>query len=101
MMDPRLKLSASPALALALGLAACAGPGQDPAPGMLGYGTPGVSAYVRDDEASSLQAQLERCRGVPLADAAGRTEGLPAACGQLHRTLRNQPGNAVQPSRAP
>ena len=100
MIDPHFKLSAFPALALALGLAACAGPGQDPAPGLLGYGTPGVSAYVRDDEATSLQAQLERCRGVS-PEVEGRTEGLPAACGQLRRTYRNQPGNAVQPSRAP
>jgi len=65
--------------------------------GMLGYGTPGVSAYVPDDNASSLQAQLDRCDQVPQAGATGQTQGLPAACGQLRRMVRNQPGNSVQP----
>ena len=65
----------------------------------LGYGTPGVSAYVRNDEDNSLQAMLARCNGVAQASAASETRGLPAACGQLQRTLRNQPGNTVQPGR--
>ncbi len=64
---------------------------------MLGYGTPGVSAYVSGDNDASLQAQLARCDQVPQAGSASQTQGLPAACGQLRRTLRSQPGNSVQP----
>lgn len=88
------------ALALALGLAACSGQtGAQPA-GPLGYGTPGVAAYLHDNEATSFQAQLERCRGIS-PQAEGQTQGLPAACGQLRRMYPNQPGNSVQPRRAP
>ncbi len=88
-----------PLLAAAVSLGACSGqPTKDPR--VLGYGTPGVSSYVQDDQAASLQAQLERCDQVSLADAASETQGLAAACGQLKRMLRNQPGNTVQPGRA-
>lgn len=81
-----------------LGLAACnAAPSQKPA-GMLGFGTPAVSAYAPDGDAPSLRAQLERCERVPQASSAGETQGLPAACDQLRRTVWNQPGNSVQPS---
>ncbi len=91
-------------LALGAGVAACAAPAPDKG-GLLGYGTPGVSGYVQDDRDSTLQAELERCRGVGLPDAAGQagrqTGGLEAACNQLRRTAHNQPGNGVQPARAP
>ncbi len=83
-------------LGLTLGLGACASsssPRTDTA--VLGYGTPGVSSYVQGDEATSLQAQLDRCRDVSDPAAANQTQGLAAACGQLRRTLRNQPGNVV------
>ena len=84
------------ALAVALGLAACAGPGQSSGPGLRGYGTPGVSAYLPTDQATSVQALLDRCAQVPRpATPPSETRGLAAACSQLHHTLRNQPGNAV------
>ena len=89
-------------LAVAASLAACSGQPTRQDAGHLGYGTPGVSSYVSNGEPTSLQALLDRCRQVPRMDAAvGQTEGLPAACGQLHRTLRNQPGNAAQSARTP
>lgn len=89
------------ALALGAGVAACSGPAPNKEAGPLGYGTPGVSGYVRDGQDSTLQAELERCRGVGLPDAAGQARSLEAACDQLRRTARNQPGNAVRPARAP
>lgn len=82
-------------LALAT-LGACSA-APSPSSEILGYGTPGVSAYVHDDKDSSLQAQLDRCGQVPQAATASQTQGLPAACGQLRRTIRNQPGNSAQP----
>lgn len=88
-----------PLLAAVMSLGACSGHPMKESRA-LGYGTPGVSSYVQDDQAASLQAQLERCDQVSLADAASETQGLAAACGQLKRTLRNQPGNAAQPVRA-
>ena len=97
----RAGLPAAAALAVvALGLVGCdaAGPRQGPSPpGLLGYGTPDVSAYVPADRASSLQAMRANCEGVsPPADPSA-TQGLPAACDQLRRTLHNQPGNATRP----
>ena len=83
------------ALGLTLGLGACAAAPPRTGTAILGYGTPGVSSYVQGDEATSLQAQLDRCRQVSDPAAASQTQGLAAACGQLRRTLRNQPGNAV------
>lgn len=87
-------------LAAALGLAACSGQPDKKDGQLLGYGTPGVSAYVQGDQAGSLQAQLDRCGQVPQASTATQTQGLAAACGQLQRMLRNQPGNSVQPAGA-
>lgn len=78
-------------------LAACSSQPARTNAGLLGYGTPGVESYVRDDQARDLQAQLDLCRQVPQHRADTQTQGLPAACGQLQRTVRNQPGNAVQP----
>ncbi len=66
--------------------------------GLLGYGTPSVSTYEQGAPASSLQEELDRCRGVTPAAATSQTQGLPAACGQLRSTVRNQPGNSVQSS---
>lgn len=89
----------TPCLAVNLTLGACSGPPVAKTGQVLGYGTPGVSNYVKDDQDISLQAQLERYDQVQHAGAASQTEGLPAACGQLQRTVRNQPGNTVQPAR--
>ena len=86
---------------VAAALTACSGQSATRPAGQLGYGTPGVSNYVGPADAASLQAQLDRCRQVPQAAAATQTQDLPAACAQLQRTYRNQPGNAVQPSQAP
>lgn len=96
----RLVVAYAPVLVIALALSACSGQQAGKGTGMLGYGTPGVSSYVEDSQATSLQAQLDRCSKVPQAGAASQTQGLPAACGQLQRTLRNQPGNAVEPAGA-
>lgn len=84
------------AVAAVLSLAACSGPQASSGTGMLGYGTPSVSTYVGDNQAGGLQAELDQCRQVPQAGAAMQTQGLAAACRQLQRTLRNQPGNTVQ-----
>lgn len=80
----------------AITLAACSGEPSGQHAGVLGYGTPGVETYVSTGQARDLQAQLDACRDVPLEGAAAQTQGLPAACGQLQRTVRNQPGNAVR-----
>ena len=85
----------APVLVIALALSACSGQ-QASKGGVLGYGTPGVSGYVGEDQATSLQAQLERCGQVPQDGVASQTQGLAAACGQLQRTLRNQPGNSAR-----
>lgn len=82
--------------AAALGLSACSAPQATSGTGILGYGTPSVSSYVGENEAGSLQAELDQCRRVSQADTATQTQGLPAACRQLQHTLRNQPGNTVQ-----
>jgi len=87
-----------PFLPAVLGLAACGATPSQKHTEMLGFGTPAVSAYAPDDDALSLQAQLERCERVPQAGSASQTQGLAAACDQLRRTVRNQPGNSVQPS---
>ena len=87
-----------PLLLAVLGLAACTATPLQMQAGMRGFGTPGVSAYAPDGDAPSLQAQLERCERVPQTGSASQTQGLAAACDQLRRTIRNQPGNSVQPS---
>ncbi len=92
----RRGLAIATVYATALGLAACSAPQASSGTGMLGYGTPGVSAFMGDDQAGSFQAELDRCRQVSHADAATQTQGLVTACRQLQRTLRNQPGNTVQ-----
>lgn len=86
-------------LLLGIGLAACAQSPPQTDKGMLGYGTPDVSAYA--DGGTTLQAQLETCRSVPRPSSPGQTQGLAAACAQLDRMMRNQPGNSVQPARTP
>ena len=79
-----------------LGLSACAGQDRSPVQGLRGYGTPSVSAYLDRNQATSVQALLDRCARVPRQPGqASETQGLAAACDQLHHTLRNQPGNAV------
>lgn len=86
------------ALVGVLGLSACAGQQPGPSAGTRGVGTPGVSAYVPEDQAPTLQALLEQCQHTPqqasLMPAANR-QNLEAACDQLQRQLHNQPGNAV------
>lgn len=86
----------SATLAAAFALAGCAGQQPRQPPGLLGYGTPDVSTYVPAKRAASLEALRTSCDGVPAADPSA-TQGLPAACDQLHRTQHNQPGNAVRP----
>ena len=98
--EPLVRMIRVAALIASGGLAACSGQASGQAAGRLGYGTPGVSEYVQSDEATNLQALLDRCAQVPQAGAASQIDGLPAACGQLRRTSRNQPGNAVQPGQA-
>lgn len=88
------RLVVMPVLASVL-LNACAGPPTVPAGGMLGYGTPGVSSHLRDGAGETVQALLERCRTVPAATSASAPQTLEAACDQLRRTSRNQPGNAL------
>lgn len=86
-------------LALAVGLAGCSASTVQTSPVHLGYGTPGVSAYVNGMEAMDFKAMAARCSQVPQAAmTANQIEGLPAACAQLQRTAHNQPGNAVQPN---
>lgn len=97
--DLKQVVAFTPVLAAALSLAACATSPEIGSGKVLGYGTPGVSRYVHDDRDDTLQAQLDRCNQVPQAGVTGETQGLPAACGQLRRTLRNQPGNTAQPAR--
>lgn len=89
-------LSAAAVLAAALSLAACSAPQASSGAGMLGYGTPSVSSYMGDDQAGDLQAELDRCHQLSQAGFLGQPHGLTAACDQLHRTLRNQPGNSVK-----
>jgi len=88
------------ALLAAASLAACAGPPPVPANGILGYGTPGVSSYPNAGQGDSLGSLMERCRTVPASAGPPRPQSLEAACDQLHRTVRNQPGNSVDPARA-
>jgi hypothetical protein len=84
------------ALVAVLGLAACAGQPPGRTAGIRGVGTPDVSAYVPADQATSLQALLDRCAQEPRQTSqSSGTQGLAASCSQLHRTLHNQPGNAV------
>ncbi len=82
-------------------LGACSGPPTSKQAGMLGYGTPSVSTYSQETSATTLKEELDGCSRVPQAGAASQTQGLPAACAQLHRTLHNQPGNTVPSARAP
>ena len=79
------------------GVAACSNQGPTDRSASLGYGTPGVSAYVADGQGQTLQGQLDQCRQVPLAGADTKISGLPAACSQLRRMMVNQPGNGVAP----
>ena len=89
-------LPAALTLAAALGLSACAGQDRGSAQGLRGYGTPGVTADTSGDQATSVQALLDRCARVPRQPGqASDDQGLAAACDQLHHTVHNQPGNAV------
>jgi hypothetical protein len=86
-------------LAAAL-LTAYAGPPSVPANGILGYGTLGVSSYLNAGQGDSLGSLMERCRTVSASAGLPRPQSLEAACDQLHRTARNQPGNSIGPARA-
>ncbi len=98
MHSPRLLGCLVAALVASAALSACTGPQTSKEAGLLGYGTPSVSTYEQGAPASTLQEELDQCSGVPQTAATSQTQGLPAACGQLRRTVRNQPGNSVQPS---
>jgi hypothetical protein len=91
----RQVLAVAAVFAAVSGLAACSAPPASSGTGTLGYGTPSVSAFMGADQAGGLQAELDKCRQVSQADAATQPQGLLAACRQLQRTLRNQPGNSV------
>ena len=78
------------------GLSACSAPQTERSTGLLGYGTPDVSSFTGVDQAGGLQAELDKCRQASEADVASQTQGLVAACRQLQRTQRNQPGNTVK-----
>lgn len=77
-------------------LGACSTSPESKNTGLLGYGTPGVSSSIQEPPATTLQEELNRCNRVPQAGAASETQSLPAACSQLQRTVRNQPGNTVR-----
>jgi len=95
--SPRLLGRLIAALVASAALSACSVPQTSKEAGLLGYGTPSVSTYEQGAPASTLQEELDRCSGVPQTAATSQTQGLPAACSQLRRTVRNQPGNSVQP----
>lgn len=78
------------ALSVVIGFTACAGPQQ--ASSSRGVGTPGVSAYVPPDQATTSQALLDRCQ---QAAQPVDNKGLSAACDQLRRQAHNQPGNTA------
>ena len=101
MQSPRLLGRIAAALVATAALGACSGPQISKQAGLLGYGTPEVSTYGQGAPASTLQEELDRCSGVPQTAATSQTQGLPAACNQLRHTVRNQPGNSVQPNLPP
>lgn len=83
-------------------LSACAEKSAAADPVLRGFGTPGVSAYLGDEQVSSLQALLDRCQAVSQGSApSSDSKGLAASCAQLHRTMHNQPGNMVQTGATP
>lgn len=92
----RLISATASSMLVIFGVSACTAPSGSTSSGMLGYGTPGVSAYMAADQPGGLQAELDRCRDLPPTGAATEAQGLAAACSQLHRTMRNQPGNSVR-----
>lgn len=65
-------------------------------PSVKGYGIRGV-------EGATLSEMLRRCAAARLGDIAlaeGESQALfTARCEQLHRTLRNQPGNSARAAR--
>ena len=86
----------------ALGMAGCAAPSPEREAGLRGVGTPGVLSYPGEDQATTLQALLDRCRQVPTQPGPpSEAQSLSAACNQLHRTLHSQPGNTVEPGMKP
>jgi hypothetical protein len=90
-------------IAAAVGLAGCAARSADQNPVLRGVGTPGVSLYPADNQATTLHDLLDHCRQVAPAQAGppSGTRDLSAACRQLRRTLHNQPGNTVEPGAPP
>lgn len=81
-------------LAAAFGLASCARQGHEAGSQPRGVGVLGVSSYRDGESATSLQALLDRC-AAPRQAGSSPGEDLGAACDQLRRTMRNQPGNSV------
>lgn len=85
-----------PALLTVSALAACAGDQSAARPDLRGVGTPSVASHMTAEQATDLQALLERCRQVPWQSSTPpRPQTVEAACDELHRTVRNQPGNSV------
>ncbi len=93
---PRQRGRFTPLLVALATLGACSGPQTSKPAGLLGYGTPGVSTLGQGTPAATLQEELDRCSSISHAGAASQAPGLPAACSQLQRTVRNQPGNTVR-----
>ena len=94
--SPRQLIRLTGILLAVAALSACSGSQPNKAAGLLGYGTPGVSSYGQGTPATTLQEELDRCNAVSDLGAASQTQGLLAACSQLKRTARNQPGNTVR-----
>lgn len=85
-----------PALLSVTALVACAGAQPTASSNLLGVGTPGVASYMPAEQATDLQALLEQCRQVQRQSSTPpQPQTMEAACEELHRTVRNQPGNSV------
>lgn len=80
------------------GLSGCAAPAPAPSGEMPGFGTPGVESMLPAGAAPDLASLLRYCdAAAPASPAVPRPRSLAAACDQLRRTRRNQPGNAAPP----
>jgi hypothetical protein len=71
-------------------------PPPDPAAGVAPI-EPGLRGFgVMPVDGRTQQEMLSRCRQVRANGAGGNDPVAEARCDQLHRTIRNQPGNAAR-----